>query len=63
LNGKTGEVVRWVLSLILAGIVAYFTTTGSLDRRLVAVETKIEATGADVKELKSDVKSLLRAVR
>lgn len=36
-NGKTGEVVRWVIGLVLAGIVAYFTAIGTLQAQIAVI--------------------------
>lgn len=36
-NGKTGEMLRWAFGLVLAGIVAYFTSTGALQAQLAVI--------------------------
>lgn len=36
-NGKTGEYVRWIIGMALAGIVAYFTALGALQAQLAVV--------------------------
>lgn len=59
LNGKTGEIVRWVLGLLLAAVVAYFTSMGAVQTRLAVAENNIQRIGDDLKEIKSDVKALL----
>lgn len=63
LNGKTGEVLRWVAMLVLAGLVSYFTTTGALATRMAVAESRIDRLSEDIREIKSDVKAVLRAVR
>jgi hypothetical protein len=62
LNGKTGEYVRWVLALALAGLVSYFTSIGAVQTRVAIAESKIEQIREDLKEIKADVKLLLQAV-
>lgn len=37
INGRTGEYVRWMLGLALAGLVAYFTALGTLQAQLAVV--------------------------
>ena len=39
LNGKTGEIVRYLIGLGVAGVVAYFTAIGALQERVSRVET------------------------
>ncbi len=39
-NGKTGEWLRWVLSMALAGIVSYFTAQGAIQSRVAVVEER-----------------------
>lgn len=36
-NGKTGEMLRWVFGLVLAAVVAYFTSTGALQAQLAVI--------------------------
>lgn len=37
LNGKTGELLRWVVGLVLAALVSYFTAMGTLQSQLAVV--------------------------
>lgn len=37
LNGRTGEVVRWAIGIVLAGIVAYFTALGAMQAQIAVV--------------------------
>ena len=57
LNGKTGEVMRWVIGLVVAGLVSYFTAQGAMQQRLSVVETTerlhYEATQRDLQDIKS----------
>lgn len=41
LNGRTGDMMRWAISLALAGVVAYFTAQNAANQRLTVVETDI----------------------
>ena len=62
-NGKTGDYMRWVAGLILAGVVAYFTTVGTMNREIGEVRTKqdqnfmevlrrLDVMQADIRELR-----------
>lgn len=42
LNGKTGEVLRWILGLVLAGIVAYFGAQSAIENRVAANEGAVQ---------------------
>jgi hypothetical protein len=63
LNGKTGEVVRWVIGLVLVALVSYFTSIGTVQTRISLVEDRQVRFGEDLKEIKADVKSILLASR
>lgn len=39
-NGKTGEYVRYVMGLILAGLIAYFTTISTLNQAVTEVRER-----------------------
>lgn len=63
-NGKTGEFIRYVAGLALAGLVAYFTTVGTMNRELGEVRTKqeqnfeellrrLDVLQADIRELRN----------
>ena len=41
LNGKTAEFLRWVLGLVLAALVAYFTSQINIETRIAISETNI----------------------
>lgn len=43
LNGKTGEMLRWVIGLMIAGLVYYFSGIGALQERVSKVETLEES--------------------
>lgn len=49
LNGKTGEVVRWVIGLAVAVLVSYFTAENATNLRISDVkgEVAVERTKAD----------------
>jgi predicted aminopeptidase len=40
LNGKTGEMLRWVIGLAVAVLVSYFTAQNATNERLTKVETQ-----------------------
>ncbi len=40
LNGKTGEMLRWIASLAIGGIVAYYTAQGAMQERLAVIDTR-----------------------
>lgn len=42
LNGKTGEVARWLLGLVAAGTVSYFTAQGTTRERIAVLETEVK---------------------
>lgn len=41
-NGKLVELGKWVLTLVVTALVAYFTALGAIDQRVTRVETKEE---------------------
>lgn len=40
INSRTGEIVRWAIGLVLAGLVAYFTAVGTIQVRLGTLEER-----------------------
>lgn len=42
LNGKTGDLMRWLIGIAAAVLVSYFTAKGTTDQRLTKVETQSE---------------------
>ena len=42
-NGKTGETVRFAIGLIVAGLVAYFTTTSAIQTEVSAIKARQES--------------------
>lgn len=40
LNGKTGEMLRWIASLGIGGIVAYYTAQGAMQKQLAIIDTR-----------------------
>lgn len=67
LNGRTGELVRWVVGLAMSAIVAYFSAQASVTNRLTAVETtqrlQFEEIQRSLSDLKLDVREVKTAVR
>lgn len=41
LNGRTGDMLRWVIPLVLGAVVSYFTAQNTVNQRLTVVETDI----------------------
>lgn len=41
-NGKTGEYVRWVVGLIVAGTVSYATAMGAIQREIAIIKATQE---------------------
>lgn len=39
-NGRTGEMVRWVVAMVAAIVVSYFTAMGALQSRVSVVEER-----------------------
>ena len=37
INGRTGEYARWILTIVIGGVVAYFTALGTLQAQLAVV--------------------------
>lgn len=63
-NGKTGEYIRYVFGLILAGLIAYFTTLGTINQAVTEVRERennhfsevlrrLEILQQDVRELRN----------
>ena len=40
MNGKTGEIIRYVIGLGLAAIVAYFTALGSVQTSVAVIDSR-----------------------
>lgn len=39
-NGKTGEWIRYIVGLLLAGVVAYFTAIGTIRQQIATVQER-----------------------
>lgn len=63
LNGKTGEMVRWVIGLVLCGIIAYFTAQSSINARIAVVETSERQHFEEIQRTLVDIKQELRDMR
>jgi len=61
-NGKS-EALRFVVAMVLAALVAYFTTTGTLSTRMAVAESRIDRLSQDISEIKYDIRKILEAVR
>lgn len=62
-NGRTGEMLRYAIGLVLAALVAYFTTTGAIQTEIAAIKAKqdsqfgellrrLDIMQADIRELR-----------
>jgi len=47
-NGKLVELGKWVVSIAITAIVAYFTALGAIEQRLTRVETRQEGSEQEV---------------
>jgi len=65
-NGKTGEWLRWALGMVLAGVVAYFTSIGTVKEQVATVQERennhfsevlrrLDVLQADMRELRERV--------
>lgn len=65
-NGKTGEMVRWLLAVVVAILVSYYTAAISTEQRLTAVETtqrlNFEEIQRTLGRLEVDIRDVKRAV-
>ncbi len=41
LNGRTGEMVRWVAGLVLAGLIAYLTAQTQIEHRMTTTDGNV----------------------
>lgn len=62
MNGK-GEWARWLVGLVLAAVVAYFTAQSTVQVRLGVLEDRYARIVDDIREIKADVKEIVRAFR
>lgn len=46
LNGKTGELLRWIFMLVLGGVIAYYTAQIASERRFATIEARVESSRA-----------------
>jgi cell division protein FtsB len=55
LNGKTGEMLRWVVTLALGALTAYFTAQGAIKQDVAVVQTLVNERKDDIAEIKQSV--------
>lgn len=63
LNGKTGEVLRFVAVSAVAGLVAYFTAIGTLQTRVSVTETEIRQIREELQFIRYDIRELVNQGR
>lgn len=47
-NGKTGEMLRYGLGLLVAALVAYYTTTSAIQAEIAAIKSRQDAQFGEV---------------
>lgn len=62
-NGKSGETVRFVLGLVLAGLIAYFTALSTLQTGLAVINEREQNHFNECKSAIDDLKSEIRLLR
>lgn len=62
-HGKSGEMLRWLIGMALAALIAYFTTIGTMDKQITAVSERENNHFAEVLRRLEDLKSDLRELR
>lgn len=74
LNGKSGEILRWLLMLALSGMVAYYTSMNAMSQQIAVTQTterahfdEMQRTLADMKDETrrslADIKADVREIR
>lgn len=63
LNGKTGEVLRWILGLVLAVVVAYYTAIGAINSDISAIKAKQESQFGEVLRRLDSMQTDIRDLR
>lgn len=63
LNGKTGEVLRWVLGLAAAVLVAYYTAIGAINSDIAALKAKQESQFGEVLRRLESMQTDIRDIR
>ena len=66
-NGRSGELIRYVVAMLVSGLVAYFTAQNAANARIAVLETQVKQIQEgdirqirdDIREIKSDVRLLL----
>lgn len=62
MNGKTGEVLRWLLSMAAAAVVGYYTSIGAINSDIAAIKAKQESQFGEVlrrlESMQTDIRDL-----
>lgn len=48
LNGKTGEVLRWLVGIAAAAVVGYYTSIGAINSEIATIKAKQESQFSEV---------------
>lgn len=62
-NGKTGEVMRMAFFAIVSALVAYYTTLGTLQQRVAAIESTEKAHFEELMRAVSRIETDVRDVK
>lgn len=61
-NGQTGDYVRWLIGVLAAAVVAYFTTVGAIQAEVSAIKARQDSQFGEVLRrldlLQSDIREL-----
>lgn len=63
-NGKTGDMLRWALGLVLTAVVGYFVAQGAIQTEIAAIKARQDSQFSEVLRrldiLQDDVRELRR---
>lgn len=63
LNGKSAQILQWIMTGVIAALVGYYTALGATRERLTAVETREQAHFEEIQRTLADLKADLREVK
>jgi hypothetical protein len=62
MNGKTGELLRWIAGLVLSGVIAYYTAIGSIQARIGVVEERENNHYSEVLRINAEMRRQLERI-